>query len=259
MIDFKSIFERAAISLRRHSSFTDADFDLKYGHYKTFEDKTRSDQEIYRLLVMIIFYSGFRASTVEACEHIILKHFPDYNIVSTYTEKEIKAILADQRMIRNQRKIKSCIKNARTFKIIVNEYGSFQAYLASFNAKDSFENLLLLKEEQEFKFQYLGGTTVYHFLTDLGFNVLKPDRVIARIFQRLGLIENEKQLLKAVIIGRKFASATGFPIRYIDVIFVKYGQQGKSEEFGLSNGICLNNNPSCHICGLETFCQYTNR
>jgi DNA-3-methyladenine glycosylase I len=115
----------------------------------------------------------------------------------------------------------------------------------------------MLKEELEFKFDYLGGTTVFHFLTDLGFNVLKPDRVIARIFKRLGLIESEQQLLKTVIIGRKFASATELPIRYIDVIFVKYGQQGKSEEFGLSNGICLNHNPSCHICGLESFCKYT--
>ena len=97
---------------------------------------------------------------------------------------------------------------------------------------------------------------MYHFLTDIGMPVLKPDRVICRIFQRLGLIENEQQLLKTVIQGRKFAGATCYPIRYIDIVFVAYGQV-QSLEFGMEKGICLKKKPLCNLCGAKdkTFAQ----
>lgn len=254
--NYLEIFKQAENSLRKQSYFDDVKFASNYGHYKTYENKIHSDKDLYQLLVMIIFYSGFRASTVESREQIIRNHFPDPNTVSSYSEKEVGAILTDPGMIKNIKKIRSCVANAKVFKKIIDEFGSFNNYLENFKPRESFENLILLKEELEYKFEFLGGTTVYHFLTDLGFNVIKPDRVIMRIFKRLGLIESEKQLLKTVVQGRKFAEATGHPIRYIDIIFVKYGQQGPSDEFGLANGICLNHNPSCRVCGMVDLCQY---
>lgn len=259
MITHKDIFEIAELTLRKQSWFSDTEFDQQYGRFKKFENRNRTDQQLFQLLTMIIFYSGFRASTVESKEKIILGHLPNHQIVSEYKEQDLLRILADTKMIRNERKIKSCIANAKKFKSIVDEYGSFQNYLDSFDANASFENLILLKEELEHRFDYLGGITVYHYLTDLGFNVLKPDRVLMRIFKRLGLIENEKQLLKTVIHGRQFAQKTNLPIRYIDIIFVKYGQQGESEMFGLKNGICLEKNPVCNVCGLSEYCEYFKR
>jgi len=114
---------------------------------------------------------------------------------------------------------------------------------------------MLLKEELEYRFAGLGPITTYHVLTDIGLRVIKPDRVICRIFKRLGLIESEEQLLKTVIQGRKFADATGLPIRYIDIVFVSYGQV-QSQEFGLSRGICLEKNPLCSACGATAHCRY---
>src|SRR5688572_1846250 len=101
--------------------------------------------------------------------------------------------MGDARMIRNRRKINACIENAKTMKSLIERHGAFAAYLDSFAPKDSFENLLLLKEELEARFHYLGGVTVYHFLTEIGMPVIKPDRVICRIFRRLGLIEHDQQ------------------------------------------------------------------
>ncbi len=256
MTDFKDIFNQIEKTLREQSAFNNIEFDRQYGRFKKFENKKRTDQEFFEMLIMIIFYSGFRSSTVENKEQIILGYFSNYEVVSQYTDKDIKIILADSKMIRNERKIKSCITNAKIFKEKVFKHGSFQAYLESFDANSSFENLLYLKEELEYSFEYLGGTTVYHFLTDLGFNVLKPDRVILRIFKRLGLIENEKQFLKTIVLGRKFAEAIGQPIRYVDIILVKYGQLGESDMFGLKNGICLEKNPNCKVCGLHKYCEY---
>lgn len=256
MINYKDIFEKAEKTLKKETWFSEAEFEQQYGLFKEFGNKKRTDQELFELLIMIIFYSGFRASTVESKVKIILAHFPDSKTVSKYSTNNLRTILADSKMIRNKRKINSCIANAKIFQDLVEKFVSFNNYLESFNANSSFENLILLKEELEYRFEYLGGTTVYHFLTDLGFNVIKPDRVILRIFKRLGLIESEKQLLKTVVHGRQFAKETGHPIRYVDIILVKYGQRGESEMFGLKNGICLEKNPNCKVCGLTNYCEY---
>ena len=256
MTDYKSIFEEAEKTLKKQSWFSEMEFDGQYGHFKKIENKKRTNQEIFELLVMIIFYSGFRATTIEQKEKVILGHLSDYTRVALFNDNDLSRILGDTRMVRNKRKIGSCIFNAKTFKKIVEEHGSFQIYLDSFAANSSFENFVLLKEELQYRFDYLGGTTVYHFLTELGFQALKPDRVILRIFKRLGLIESEKQLLKSVILGRKFSKATEHPIRYIDIILVKYGQKGRSKKFGLADGICVEKNPRCKVCGLSKHCDY---
>lgn len=256
MKDYKNIFELAERTLKERSWLTDTEFDQQYGRFKDFGKKKNADNVIFQMLTMIIFYSGFRSSTVEKKEKTILLYFSNYKQVARYNNKDLKRILTDREMIKNEKKIKGCISNAKTFKNIIEEHGNFQNYIDSFNPNESFENLLLLKEELEYQFKYLGGTTVYHFLSDLGFHVLKPDRVLLRIFKRLGLIESKKQLLKAVIQGRQFAIATNQPIRYIDIILVKYGQQGLSESFGLENGICLENKPQCMYCGITEYCKF---
>lgn len=254
MTDYKKIFSRIESSVREMSLNQSA-----FDEFKNFESRHLSDNDYFKILVLIIFYSGFKAETVTNKISVIQKHFPDFITVSEYIEKDINEIINDINMIRHEKKIVSCVNNAKTIKSIVNEYNSFSNYVNSFNAKDSFENLILLKEEVEYKFDFLGGITSYHFLTDIGFPVLKPDRVITRIFKRLGLIEDEKQLLKTVIHGRKFSEATNYPIRYIDIILVKYGQLGEDKQFGLKNGICLEKSPMCNICQLNEFCYYKDK
>ncbi|MCP4542067.1 MAG: DNA-3-methyladenine glycosylase I [Chloroflexi bacterium] len=257
MKTYRAIFNKIESSLIRVGSdnLPKDEIQARLDEYKKTETKTFTDADCYRILVHVIFYSGFKAATVTAKLPVIDQHFPDYNTVAGYTDSDTGQILTDPQMIKNKRKIQACVQNAQTFRRIVHEHGSFQAYIASFSPRESFENLLLLKEELQYHFSGLGEITTYHVLTDIGLPVLKPDRVITRIFHRLGLVESEKQLLKAVIQGRKFARATGHPIRYIDIVFVAYGQV-QSTEFGLKRGICLKNNPACLLCGVQIYCQY---
>ncbi|MDH2916044.1 MAG: DNA-3-methyladenine glycosylase I [Gallionella sp.] len=223
--------------------------------YKEYEGRDLTDDQYFSILVFVAFYSGFRAATVTAKKEIIQKHFPSWEVVSLYTDEDIKRILADPEMIAHAGKIRGCVLNAKKFGDIISKYGSIKKFIASFSPNDSFENLLLLKESLEASFSYLGGITVYHFMTDIGLSVLKPDRVICRIFERLGLLENQNQLLKTVLQGRKFSEATMLPIRYIDIVLVAYGQV-KSEEIGISEGICLNV-PRCSECNIRQYCIYT--
>jgi DNA-3-methyladenine glycosylase I len=149
--------------------------------YKTFAERELSDELCFSLLRDVVFYSGFRAATVTARMTTIKRWFPNWHAVADYSDEEVAEIMSDSGMIRNNRKITACIENAKVMRKLVDEYGSSGQYVASFAPRDSFENLLLLKEELEARFQYLGGITVYHFLTDIGMPVLKPDRVICRI------------------------------------------------------------------------------
>lgn len=222
--------------------------------YKLFEGRDLSDDQYFSILVFVAFYSGFRAATVTSKIDVIQKHFPGWEKVSLYGDEDIKNILSDPEMIAHPTKIRGCVENAKMFGELISKYGSIKKYIESYSPAESFENLLLLKEALEASFAYLGGITVYHFMTDIGLPVLKPDRVMCRIFERLGLLENQGQLLKAVLQGRKFAEATGFPIRYIDIVFVAYGQV-KSEEIGVIEGICLNT-PRCQKCSIRSYCGF---
>lgn len=223
--------------------------------FKRFENRELTDDQYFSILVFVAFYSGFKAATVAFKRDIIQGHFPSWSIVSDYTEKDIRKIINDPMMISHEGKIRACVANAKKFATLISKHGSFKNYIDSYLPTDSFENLLLFKEALEAFFAYLGGITVYHFMTDIGLPVLKPDRVMCRIFERLGLLESQGQLLKTVIQGRKFAAATGFPIRYIDIVFVAYGQV-KSEEFGIAEGICLTK-PRCSECRIQSYCGFS--
>lgn len=218
--------------------------------YKQVQFNQRSDADYYKLIVMVVFYSGFKAQTVTSKRATILGHFPDWKIVAKYTEDDIQRILGDRNMIANENKIRACVNNARAIVEIVQKFGSVQQYIESYQPNESAENLLLLKENLESRFSYLGKITVYHFMTDIGLNVLKPDRVICRIFKRLGLIDDENQLLSTVLQGRKFQQQTGHSIRYIDIVLVAYGQV-EFAELGIKKGICLSK-PRCEVCPLKS-------
>lgn len=222
---------------------------------KHLEGKRFSDDDYYRTLVHIIFYSGFRAQTVTDKLHVIDRHFPTYAIVATYGEQEVNAILRDGDMIRNHTKIRSCLNNAKIVEQLVHKHGSLQNYIDSFEPLQSAGHLFRLKDDLQNRFAGLGDITVYHFLTDIGLPVLKPDRVIVRIFTRLGLVKRDASPSEVIEQGKKFAEVTGHPIRYIDLVLVAYGQV-QTRELGIEKGICLEANPSCSKCGVSQYCDY---
>ncbi len=260
MKDYRAIFEAVKSTLIREGSrnLPEAELRSRLDGFKQLEGRRFTDPEVYRLLVEIAFYSGFRAATVTDKLEVIHGHFPDYGAVAQYGEDEVRRILDDRAMIRNRRKVQACVDNARALQRIVHEYGSFQAYVDSFSPKKTEGNLLRLRQDLQRQFSYVGEITSYHFLMEIGMPVLKPDRVICRIFHRLGLIQGPDHTLDAIEQGRRFAEATGHPIRYIDIVFVAYGQ-AQSMDFGLPTGICLPRHPKCAICGVRRYCPYDAR
>lgn len=230
-----------------------AQYKCKLEHFK--RRLNPNDQECFERLIMTAFYSGFKADTVDRYEDSIKSRFPSWEIVSTYTEKDVELIISDPKMIRHRRKIEACVTNAKRFKEIVEDYGSFRKYIDSFNAKSSIDNLEHLRKELR-KFKYLGKITVNHFMKDIGFPVLKPDTAIMRIFDRLGLVQNDKEDSLANNHGTEFAKATKYNIRYIDKVFVAFGQAA-TNNLGIERGICLTKEQRrCEKCHAQPYCNY---
>ena len=64
-------------------------------NFKTFSTSSFSDDEVFWKLVLVAFYSGFRAATVTNKLDVIKRHFPDWQTVARYSEADIQCILND--------------------------------------------------------------------------------------------------------------------------------------------------------------------
>ena len=255
-LDYKDLFHKMEATLKRESSLSEEEFKKHWGRFKKYHYKNDSDEEIYWKLVGVIFYSGMTAATVTSKLPSIKKYLYDYKIVKDYSEKQLEQMSSDDSIIRNKLKIKACRKNATIFDNIISNHGSFSNYIESFGDLDKESTLETLKNDLR-QFDFLGPKTAYHLMLDLGLKVWKPDRVICRILERLGLIDDIEDNEKVVKVGREIAEQVGQPIRYVDIIFVKYGQVGNEEPFGLKDGICLEKNPRCSVCGIKEYCTFT--
>ena len=259
--DYRAIFQGVESTLIRVGSQDGREEELyrTLEEAKAIESKSFTDQDYFRTLIVLPFYSGFAAEKVTSRLTAIEGHFRNYETVAGYGDAAIEEILHDAKMIKNRRKVSACVDNAKTFRALIAQYGSFHRYLDSFSPRTSFDNILRLRKDLIERFRYISKITSFHFLTDIGMPVLKPDRVIRRIFFRLGLIADEDtsevRLLETVREGLKFVQATGHPIRYVDIVFVAYGQVN-STGVGISQGICLKENPRCAMCGVTSYCRY---
>jgi DNA-3-methyladenine glycosylase I len=247
------IFIKAENALIEQSEYDAEEFDKNYEVFKHYSNKQFTDDDYYLKMVHVAFYSGFRDSVVSERIGVIDKYFSNYIYVKDFDEKAVQQMLHDDAMIRNEKKIRACIYNAKLFHSVISKHGSFASYVALFNPDECWDNLLKLREDLK-RFKFLGDITSFHFMTDIGLSVIKPDRVLVRIFMRLGLIMSRDDFFEAVTVGRKFATATGFPTRYVDMIFALYGQICKDNS--KIKSICLEKKPRCTICGIIEYCEF---
>lgn len=100
----------------------------------------------------------------------------DIDKIINYDENKINELCQNKAIIRNKLKIKASINNARIFKEIEKEYGSFEKYLKSFTKKVIYEinktsnklsdNISLDLKKRGMKF--VGTTIIYAYLQAIG-------------------------------------------------------------------------------------------
>jgi DNA-3-methyladenine glycosylase I len=224
-----------------------------------------TDDQLYKKLVEVVFYSGMNASKVTKRMQRIHAHFADFRLVAQYTPEQITAITGDQEMLKHPQKIQACVKNAKRFVHILASHASIADYFNSFGSFDVDANLERFRDALIEQFGFLSEITVYHYMMELALNVAKPDRVLSRVFHRLGLVsapkikrdvrEKRQYYWDTIQQARAFATATGENIRRVDISVMALGQE-QIVEFGLK-GICLEVAPRCGVCQVKPFCTYS--
>jgi 3-methyladenine DNA glycosylase Tag len=128
----------------------------------------KGDAEYFERMSRALFTAGLSWSMVEKKWPNFRKAFVAFSPekVSKMTEKDVKSLMANEGIVRNERKIRATIHNAGEIVKMKKEFGSLKGYVASFG-KDETK----LQDDLQKKFQHVGASTARTFLWSIGYKL----------------------------------------------------------------------------------------
>lgn len=143
------------------------------------------DVELFSFMVLEIFQAGLSLGTILKKEIELKNAFDgfDFSLISSYGDEEIKNLMGNSKIVKNLRKIKAVINNARVYVKIRSEFGSFCNYIWSFtdgkvvdHRLSRFDDLPVINEiskkvSQNLKekgFIFFGPKITYSYLQSIG-------------------------------------------------------------------------------------------
>lgn len=139
------------------------------------------DQALFELLILEGFQAGLSWECILNKREAFRKAFDGFDIdtVSAYDEEKVAALMDDPAIVRNQRKITASITNARVFKEIQEEFGSFDAYIWHFTSGNTVNESHTIrttsplsdeisKDLKKRGMKFVGSTIIYSFLQAIG-------------------------------------------------------------------------------------------
>lgn len=165
---------------------------LKNPKYITYHDLewgrlNLDDKYLFEMLILESFQAGLswecilnkRENFQSAYDHF------DLDKVCAYDEAKIKELEQNSGIVRNKRKIKASVQNAKVFRQLQIEFGTFANYLEKFTKGntlyewDKTTNALsdaLSKDLKKRGMSFVGSTIIYSFLQAIGIiNSHEPD------------------------------------------------------------------------------------
>lgn len=138
-----------------------------------------SDKYLFEMLILESFQAGLSWECVLNKRENFLKAYDDFDLdlVCLYDENKIEELKNNDGIIKNKLKIKASIENAKIFKAIKKEYGSFYSYLKLFtNGKIYYEtdkttNFIsdcLSNDLKKRGMKFVGSTIIYSYLQAIG-------------------------------------------------------------------------------------------
>jgi 3-methyladenine DNA glycosylase Tag len=231
------------------------EFDTELSRLKSESHVEMTDVEYFRQLVNLVYDTGFRGSVVRKHEAELSEAFANYDF-RTVARHDFPSLFAAS-PIKNRKKVKGCLKNAKQLVKLVGEYGSFETYLRSFgDVAHDVKSFMKMQRDMRSRFAYLGPTNFDAFMKYIGYDALKPDLHVRRIMSRLGLTSSPKCSEEAVLeAAMRIRDATGEQLRIIDQAFYTYGS---SDHGRVKKAIC-GDKPLCVECYLPKYCDYYKR
>lgn len=136
-------------------------------HDREYGFPVTDDQVLFERLCLEIFQAGLSWL-------IVLKKRPALNAafdgfdparIAGYDDGDVARLLADAGIIRNRRKIAATIENAKRFKALQVDHGSFSHWLAAHHPRDKADWVKLFRQT----FVFMGGEVVGEFLMSIGY------------------------------------------------------------------------------------------
>ena len=143
------------------------------------------DRKLFEMLCLEGMQAGLSWLTVLKKREAFKLAFDDFEVdkIIDYGEEKIGELLLDKEIIRNRLKIRSVVGNAKAFKEVQKEFGSFDAYIWSFVGDEpivgEWEDIseipvstelsdLISKDLKRRGFNFVGSTIVYAFMQAVG-------------------------------------------------------------------------------------------
>ena len=140
------------------------------------------DKELFELLVLESFQAGLAWITVLKKREAFRIAFDNFDVdkVAEYDSKKVEELLKNEKIIRSRNKIESAISNAKIFKGIQKEFGSFSNYIWGFTdnkvIKRTAKELAvstplsdkISKDLKKRGMKYVGTVIIYSYLQAIG-------------------------------------------------------------------------------------------
>ena len=137
------------------------------------------DKYLFEMLILESFQAGLSWECVLNKREYFKESYDNFDIdkICLYDESKINELLQNKNIIRNKLKIKASIENAKIFKNIVNEYGSFYNYLKNFTKGNIFYEVNLTSSSLSDNIsndlikrgmKFVGTTIIYSYLQAIG-------------------------------------------------------------------------------------------
>ena len=137
------------------------------------------DNYLFEMLTLESFQAGLSWECVLNKREDFRKAYDNFNLdkICNYNDDKIDELINNKKIIRNKLKIKASINNAKIFKSIREEYGSFRNYLKTFNKEeiiyevDKTTNELsdnISKDLKKRGMKFVGSVIIYSYLQAIG-------------------------------------------------------------------------------------------
>jgi DNA-3-methyladenine glycosylase I len=164
---------------------------VKY-HDEEWGVPVHDDRHFFEMLTLEGAQAGLSWITILRKRDAYRKAFANFDVdtVARFTAARVERILQDPGIVRNRMKIESTVTNAKAFKAVQREFGSFDAYIWQFvggkpkrNAPTSMKDVLpktaesdaMSRDLKKRGFSFVGSTICYAFMQATG---LVDDHVV---------------------------------------------------------------------------------
>lgn len=137
------------------------------------------DKYLFEMLILESFQAGLSWECVLNKRDSFRQAYDDFNLekVCNYDEKKKQELISNAEIIRNKLKVNASINNAKIFRDIKNEFGTFYNYLKTFTNGETYYEVGLTSSELSDKIskdlkkrgmKFVGTTIIYSYLQAIG-------------------------------------------------------------------------------------------